>query len=578
MVTKVTSLSAHQIFTKITELSKESRVALAVLGLLALGLAAHMFKKMYYREVCNIPAANLVDVYVSISGNPAHMGHMHMIALAVNRLEKLGYRINEVKVSLASEEYILNKVGEYNLTKNAADMLKIDIPKLKRGEFLKAAIQQAKNEKVVKRDLIVNYYEKGDLFSLHQSVVDGRKIFYVCGTDFADEMPGLVGKQGSLKHVVIVSRDGKVPKEITESQTEEFNRLIVCNNNETTSKYSSSSIQNGAYDQLPPSVRDEFRKLHEAVNGVKPYEGRDHTRVLESTEKLIAQGFYKNPSGDKFALKNGEALSSKSQYFEFQEINPIKQQYKTVIQVVNLDSLGAAQLETKEYKRVLVVNLASPQYPGGGLEGGRGGQEEDLCYRSELAGFMRDQLQIVYNSLDSPDPEHKRLYPLHRHNDIGIPGSVLTPDVTVFRDSFNQNFALLEKPFQISILSSAAPHDLKSISTDVRLIGKGKNSEEYRRVKNEILEDVKQKAKKAIINQLSVASEAGYECVILGAFGCGSFKIPPTIIASLYKDVIETYFSGAFKKIIFAIIDDPKEDHNPHGNLKPFQDCFNSYM
>jgi uncharacterized protein (TIGR02452 family) len=177
--------------------------------------------------------------------------------------------------------------------------------------------------------------------------------------------------------------------------------------------------------------------------------------------------------------------------------------------------------------------------------------------------------------LDTLDPEHQRLYPLHRYEDSTTPGSILTPDVTVFRDSFDQSFALLEEPFQISILSSAAPHDLKSIKTNVRLQGKDQNSEEYRTIKNAISAEVEQQAKKAIINQLSVAYDGGYECVVLGAFGCGAFKIPPTIIAPLYKEVIKTYFSGAFKKIVFAIIDDAKEDHNPEGNLKPFQDLFN---
>ena len=584
MISKVISLFASQVFTKITKLSKASKVAIAVFGLLTFGFAARALKKIYSREVRNIPVARVADVYVSISGNPAHLGHMQMVALAVNRLEELGYRINKVKISLANEESVENKVHGDNLLKKENNMCKVPLPMLTRIKFLEAAIRQAKDEGVFKQDLVVNSYKKDDLFSLRRSLWKDRKIFYVCGTDFAEDQTGPIRKQGGFKHAVIVTRDGKVPTGIVESHTEELSRLIVCNNDETTSKYSSSNIQNGAYDQLPNSVRDEFRKLHEAAQlksttsgDVKPYEGKNHALVLKNTEELIAQGFYRNRKGDKFELKNGAVLSSKSRYFEFQMITPVREpKYQTVIKVVNQDSLGAAQLETQEYEHVLVVNLASPQYPGGGLEGGRGGQEEDLCYRSELAGFMRDQLQIVDGSLGMPDPEHKRLYPLHHFEAPAIPGSVITPDVTVFRDSFNQSFALLEKPFQISILSSAAPHDLKSISTNVRLRGKNQNSEEFRVIKNEIFEEVKQQAKKAIINQLSVAHDLGYESVVLGAFGCGAFKISPNIIAALYKVVIETYFSGAFKKIVFAIIDDAKEDHNPEGNLKPFQDVFNT--
>lgn len=575
MISKITSLLPNkEVLIKINALSKTSKVALAILNLLILSFVAFKLKKIHFREIRKIP---LADVYVSISGNPTHMGHMQMIALAVSRLEKIGYQINKVEVSLAKQEYVENKVFGDNLLSEKNVMKKISLPLSERIEFLKAAIDQAEKDGIFKKKLI-NYYDKSDLFSPpYSSTNEGRKIFYVCGTDFADET------SPSFKHAVIVTRNGKAPIGITESHSEEFSRLLV-NNNETTSKYSSSSIQNGNYGQLPSSVRNKFRMLHKAAQDksttigeeVSPYIGKDHTLVLQNTEELIAQGFYKNRKGEEFQLKSGKKLSSESKYFEYQKVTPILQpKYQTIIEVVNQDSLGAAQMETKEYKHVLVVNLASPQYPGGGLEGGPGGQEEDLCYRSELAGFMRDQLQIVYASLSEPDLEHNRLYPLHNLKDPTIPGSVLTPNVAVFRDAFNQSFDLLEKPFQISILSSAAPHDLKSISTNIRL--QGKDPAEYEVIKNQIIEEVKEQARKAIINQLSVANDNGYECIILGAFGCGAFKIPPKIIASLYKDVIENYFSGAFKKIVFAIIDDAyKQDHNPEGNFKPFHDIFNT--
>ncbi|MGD0665781.1 MAG: TIGR02452 family protein [Rhabdochlamydiaceae bacterium] len=275
------------------------------------------------------------------------------------------------------------------------------------------------------------------------------------------------------------------------------------------------------------AFRALFGSKKEDTSQIKPYVGKDHGQVLKSALELIAQGFYINQEGQKLDLQKGEVLSAKSRYFEFKPIEPvILAKYKTEIRVVELDSLGAAQRERENFEKVLVVNLASPEYPGGGLEGGPGGQEEDLCYRSELAGFMKDQLQIVYETLGILDQEHKRLYPLYRYQDPSTPGSVLTPDVTVFRDSIKQSFALLKKPFQIGVLSSAAPHDLKSIETNVRLKGKDQNSDEYRDIKKAILEEVKLKAEKSMINQLSVAYEAGYECIVLGAFGCGAFKIP----------------------------------------------------
>src|SRR5882672_5834961 len=67
------------------------------------------------RKARDVPEAKVADIHVSMAGNPAHMGHMHMIALAVTRLVEEGYRVNQVKVSLSTEDYLLNKVGEFNL-------------------------------------------------------------------------------------------------------------------------------------------------------------------------------------------------------------------------------------------------------------------------------------------------------------------------------------------------------------------------------------------------------------------------------------------------------------------------------
>ena len=77
------------------------------------------------------------------------------------------------------------------------------------------------------------------------------------------------------------------------------------------------------------------------------------------------------------------------------------------------------------------------------------------------------------------------------------------------------------------------------------------------------------------MTQLKVAYEENYDTVILGAFGCGAFSNPSELIAKFYKKIIDKYFAGAFKKIIFAILDDGHQGkHNPQGNFKPFLKCF----
>jgi uncharacterized protein (TIGR02452 family) len=82
-----------------------------------------------------------------------------------------------------------------------------------------------------------------------------------------------------------------------------------------------------------------------------------------------------------------------------------------------------------------------------------------------------------------------------------------------------------------------------------------------------------------IKNQLLRAYQASYDTVVLGAFGCGAFGHPPQAVAKLYRHVIDNYFKGAFKEIVFAILDDGRREkmRNPQGNVKPFKDCFQEH-
>jgi uncharacterized protein (TIGR02452 family) len=64
------------------------------------------------------------------------------------------------------------------------------------------------------------------------------------------------------------------------------------------------------------------------------------------------------------------------------------------------------------------------------------------------------------------------------------------------------------------------------------------------------------------------------DVLVLGAFGCGAYGTPPEEMAKLFKELIsEGRYKNAFEYIVFAIIDDhnARKEHNPEGNLKPFQ-------
>ena len=211
--------------------------------------------------------------------------------------------------------------------------------------------------------------------------------------------------------------------------------------------------------------------------------------------------------------------------------------------------------------------FASPTEPGGGMSEGAKAQEEDLCRRSDIFGFMWDQVHFSAS---------KSLYPLvsltHAHerdpnyHQKEINRMIHVPNVSVFRTAQSEGYAFLDEPFNVGMLISPAPNSPRFIKN-----GQATN---YARQ-----EDIDQMVK-LIKTQLSIACREGYDTVILGAFGCGSFKNPTPAVAKLYHDIIDAHFKGAFKSIVFAILDDPvpmdpnRVVHNPTGNLMPFQRYF----
>ena len=76
---------------------------------------------------------------------------------------------------------------------------------------------------------------------------------------------------------------------------------------------------------------------------------------------------------------------------------------------------------------------------------------------------------------------------------------------------------------------------------------------------------------------LRIAHFHGHDAVVLSALGCGAFRNPPADVAAAFDEVLrEDEFAGAFKKVLFAILDDQNAGraHNPDGNFLPFMRRF----
>ena len=219
--------------------------------------------------------------------------------------------------------------------------------------------------------------------------------------------------------------------------------------------------------------------------------------------------------------------------------------YNTQVKVINEDSFIAAEKLINEGLKCAVLNMASWVMPGGGALKGSSAQEESLFRRSNL-------FQSLYR-FKTPLAKEYGLKPKEKQYPLDVNyGGVYSEAITVFKGTEANNCPLLEKPFQVDVVSVAA-------------------------YKNPILEngELPKEVREITINKiktiLNICLINGNDSVVLGAFGCGAYHNPPREIAKLFKEVINsTDYKNKFKEIVFAIID----DKNSNGNFESFRRIF----
>jgi uncharacterized protein (TIGR02452 family) len=199
----------------------------------------------------------------------------------------------------------------------------------------------------------------------------------------------------------------------------------------------------------------------------------------------------------------------------------------TRIEVVNSSTLAVARGLVTEGHRVAALNFASAKNPGGGFRSGARAQEESLARASSLyASLVGDPMYEHHRALRDP------LY---------TTWVIYSPDVPVLRSDDGQ---LLDEPFLCTFLTSPA------VNVGA-LHGSDQRGAEIRRVMHERIERV-----------LGVATLHGHEVLVLGAWGCGVFKNDPKQIAELFRSALSERFRGAFKHVVFAVLDTSDEQRS----------------
>ena len=271
--------------------------------------------------------------------------------------------------------------------------------------------------------------------------------------------------------------------------------------------------------------------------------------VFKHTVFLVQQGYYYNQKQSKISFPDSKIIIGGTRFYDKPEttfhIPTINS--NTIIKVVNLDCLLAAEKLLREGYHPAVLNMASRQNPGGGVQTGAGAQEENLFRRTNL---FQSLFQFVPYAEKYGVRKSRFQYPLDRNY-----GGIYTPDATVFRGTEQDGYPLLDTPYQMSFIAVAGINRPTLASPEL--------------IASELIEPVKNKMRTIF----RIGLLYNHDSLVLGALGCGAFRNPPAHIARLYHEVMEEEeFKNKYKLLVFAILDDhnARLKHNPDGNFLPF--------
>ncbi|WP_281309397.1 TIGR02452 family protein [Flavobacterium flavigenum] len=264
--------------------------------------------------------------------------------------------------------------------------------------------------------------------------------------------------------------------------------------------------------------------------------------IANKTLEIIKNGFYEY-KGKKIVIEKELEESKKNTITivpnDWDEIlkSPIENKFKTEIVTKNCSTIEAIAQE--ENGKICVLNFASAKNPGGGFLGGASAQEESLARSSNLY-----ETQI----------KDKTMYDFNRNQSSFLYSDymIYSPNVLFWNDD-NGNY--FEKPFVVDIITAPAPN-------------KGAMLQHNR--KEEIAE-TEVIFKKRMDKVLAIAAKQNIDTLILGAWGCGVFRNEPKDVAHFFKEIIAEKYTGAFKKIVFAVFDNSEKK----SNFKHFEDTFN---
>lgn len=184
----------------------------------------------------------------------------------------------------------------------------------------------------------------------------------------------------------------------------------------------------------------------------------------------------------------------------------------------------ARLIATDPQCRPLLLNFASARNPGGGFLGGSQAQEESLARSSGLYATLTSQMEMY----EFNRRERSLLYSDHM---------IYSPDVPVFR---NDRGRLLDAPYLASFITAPAV-----------------NAGAMKKNEPQSLSLIEPTMAARLRKLLWVATQHQHTTLVLGAWGCGVFQNSPTMVASLFAEMLgpRGIFHGCFQHVVYAVYD-----------------------
>lgn len=235
---------------------------------------------------------------------------------------------------------------------------------------------------------------------------------------------------------------------------------------------------------------------------------------------------------------------------------------------INCDCVDVAQRLIAMGYDPAILNLASAKSPGGGYHEGFAAQEESLCHSSTLSVSLYQYGSPRYKHIrESGVPVKPVGYPL----DINF-GGVYTPNVTFFRGGKSQFFAMREQPFSCDVITVAA------LSFNGRSEFSGVNELTFRSDDGGFTPDGEAIMLNKIRTIFRLGVEHGKDALVLGAFGCGAYRLPVLSVVRLFRQVMnEAEFAGKFRLLVFAIMENSRKPHGLEGKFADFYREFGTF-